>query len=109
MNSFILFLFYFVSFCCRFAKSIILHTTSTAVIKNDGNKFSLLNIREGHPLLNPVQLTTKAKAWLKALTDALNKPRKCQKDPSQGFTKENCENAIKGLISIAKERPKVLL
>ena len=86
---------------------MILHTTSTAVTK-DKNKFSLLNIKEGHPLLNKQELTTKAKAWLKQLTDALNKPRKMIQD-EQKFTKENCENAIKGLIGIAKERPQVCL
>ena len=95
-------------FAIKFAKSMILHTTCQIVTK-DKNRFSLINIKPGHPLLNESQLTSKAKAWLKALTDSLNKSPKLT-DPTQQtqlFTKENCENAIKGLFGIAKERPRV--
>ena len=96
-------------YAIKFAKSMILHSTSNAVTK-DKNRFSLTNIRPGHPLLNESQLTTKAKAWLKALTDALNKGRNMENvKKDQLFTKENCENAIKGLFGIAKERPRVCL
>merc|ERR1712154_417748 len=54
------------------------------------------------------QLTSKAKAWLKALTDALNKNRNVEiVKKEQLFSKENCENAIKGLFGIARERPRL--
>lgn len=95
-------------YAIKFAKSMILHTTCQIVSK-DPNRFSLSKIKQGHPLLNEELLTTKAKEWLKALTDNLNKPRKLTdiKQQEQLFTKGNCENAIKGLFGIAKERPRV--
>ena len=85
----------------RFAKAVILHSTY-AVPTKERDRFSLHNIRSGHPLLNESALTTKAKAWLKNLTDALNSPIR-----PRIFTKENCEAAIKGLFGIAKERERL--
>lgn len=85
----------------RFAKSVILHSTCSVPTK-ERDRFSLHNIRPGHPLLSESALTTKAKAWLKNLTDALNSPRR-----PRIFTKENCEAAIKGLFGIAKERERL--
>ena len=74
-------------------------------MKEGPDTFSLHNIRPGHPLLNENDLSSKAKSWLKILTDTLNAPVPAGK--TRVFTKENCENAIKGLFGIAKDRQRL--